>query len=187
MARTYSKGLEDTNFQKTVAGETEIRGAAFTEYTSNQGVKKYRYVYNADTVSKAIGLPCVYIMSNTTYPSGLVVDQPTTSSLNYFAGVYAQTCTSGVWSWIQTWGYCTAACRRYGSQESSNGLVGDTLTVINGIDALTTVDGVASSKDLGPVNVWAFTAHAFRLVAVASHGTSTTTSNCAVFLRGLIP
>lgn len=189
MAREYVGGDESTTqFQKAVAGESELRGKSFTEYNSAGGIKKYRYVYNADTVSKAVGLPCVYIMSNTTYPGGMVVDQPTAASLNYFAGVFAQTCTSGVWTWIQTWGYNTdAITRRYGSSSGSNGLVGEVLTLITTVDALTTIHGSASTTDLGPVNPIAFEANAVRLVAIASHATSTTTSTGTVFLRGYIP
>lgn len=186
--KTFLAADESKNFQKAVAGETELRGKSMTQYNSQVGIKKYRYLYNADTVSKAAGLACTYILSNTTYPT-LVVDQPTTGSLNYFAGVFAESCTSGVWTWVQTWGYNSAAqCRRYGSDATSNGLVGDTLTVLNGVDALTTIDGSASSADLGPANPRALNgANAVRLVAVASHGTSTTTSNCVVFVRGYIP
>ena len=187
---------DDTYFHSphgplVLAGDTtkgDVPGGCMTTYHSTQGMKKYRYLYNADTVSKAAGLPCCYVMSNTTYPT-LAVDQPTTANnLEYFAGVFAETCTSGAWVWVQTWGYnSAAACRRYGSQESSNGLALDNLTVLDGVDALSTFDGVNSGVGLGPVHVWAFMAGAVRLASVASHGTSTTTSACPVFIRGYIP
>lgn len=172
----------------TQAAETtggDIYGGEQTTYHSTEGKKKFKYLYNQDTVSKAAGLPLVHIMSATGYPGGLAVDQPTTGSKNYFAGVTVETCTSGAWVWVQTWGYnSAAACRRYGSASNSNGLVGDTLTITNGVDALTTTAGTNSGYDLGPAAAWAMNANAIRLVAVASHGTSTTTSDCAVFIRG---
>ena len=182
MARTFHKGLEDTNFQKSVTGETELRGAARTEYNSAAGTKKYRYLYNADTVSKAAGVPMCYTISNTSY-YGNVVDQPTTGNLAHFAGVMAESVTSGAWAWVQTWGYNSAVlCRRYGSATNANGVANDWCGVSNGLDALIWADAV----DDGPTAAFA-AGNAIRLSTVASHGTSTTTSACICYIRGMIP
>ena len=183
MARTFIGGTkEDTNFQKAVADESELRGKAMTTYSSSEGIKKYRYLYNADTVSKAAGLPMCYTISNTSY-YGNVVDQPTTGNLSHFAGVMAETVTSGTWGWVQTWGYNSAVpCYRYGSATNANGVANDWLGVANGVDALLWAD----ATDDGPTAAFA-AGNAIKLTSTASHGTSTTTSNCTVFIRGMFP
>ena len=183
MAKTYVGADEaSVQFQKAVSTETELRGKAMTQYNSAEGIKKYRYLYNADTVSKAAGLPMCYTISNTSY-YGNVVDQPATGNLSHFAGVMAETVTSGAWAWVQTWGYNSAVpCRRYGSATNANGVANDWMGVLNGVDALVWAD----ATDDGPTAAFA-AGNAIKLVSTASHGTSTTTSNCGVFIRGMIP
>jgi hypothetical protein len=188
LAKTKIAGDETQNFQKAVAGEAELRGKTLVEYNSAEGTKRFRYLYNQDTVSKAAGIPVCYVFSNTSYRDA-AVDQPATGRLACFAGVFAESVTSGAWGWVQTWGYNSAVpCRRHGSVTEANGVAGDWVSAsLNGIDALTTIDDTNSGADSGPAHATMTAAHAVRIASIASTDSSSSTSNQAVFIRGLIP
>jgi hypothetical protein len=184
LAKTFLASDESKNFQKAVAGESELRGKTYTEYHSSQGLKKYKYLYNQDTVSKAVGQPCFYILTATTYP-GLTVDQATTASLDRFAGVHAESVTSGAWGWVQIEGYHSAVwTRKYGSASNKNMTAGSYLGPgINAIDALPTCASAECEPDS------AFQAannlgYAVNIASCASHSdqsTTTTTQACLIF------
>ena len=188
MARTYVGKDETKNtFQKAVEGESELRGKAVVEYNSALGIKKYRYLYNAWTASRAAALPCCYDISNATYPGGVVVTQPTTGNLGLFAGVHAESVTSGAWGWVQVEGYHSAVpTRTYGSTSGTAAAALDYLsTPETGVDALCGKDQVTCVTATGcPVSLGM--GYAIRLASQQSHGTSTTTSAAAVYIHGFI-
>jgi hypothetical protein len=187
LARTYVGADESKNFQAAVAGETELRGKAMVEYNSAAGMKKYRYLYNAWTASRAAGLPCNYDMSHATYPGGVVVTQPTTGNLGHLAGVHAESITSGAWGWVQVEGYHSAVpTRTYGSSSGTSAAALDYVSgCVNGVDALSSLAATICVTATGcPVALGM--GYAIRLAAQTSHGTSTTTSNAGVYIHGFI-
>lgn len=184
---TYSRQPFGKASGHMLAGEKAPRGALKVEEHSSQGGKKYRYLYNAWTASRAAGLPCNYDVSNATYAGGLVVTQPTAGNLTKFAGVHAESVTSGAWGWVQVEGYRTATCRRYGSATTVSGAANDYVGgFVAGVDALTTVAGQICVEATGPLALFGG-AYAIRLAVVASHASvSTTTSACGVYIKGWI-
>ena len=161
-------------------------GARYKDFASGSGVRRFKLLYNAHTASRAAGLPCYYAHANTTYP-GVEVTQATTGNLQEFAGIHAETVTSGAWGWVQVEGYYPSAVTRlYGSGSDVDQVASSWLGLgLNGIDALCT-NGAATC--LPDVNIAAQQGgYCITMASQASHSDqSTTTTTQAVMIFGMV-
>jgi hypothetical protein len=104
-----------------------------------------------------------------------------------FAGIHAETVTSGAWGWVLVEGlYPSAVTRKYGSGSNKSMLVGSWLGLgINGVDALCTTGAATCEKDTG--NRGLAMGYCINTVSMASHSDqSTTTTTQAVMVYGMV-
>lgn len=194
MARLFSQPIGDgPQASMDSAGnmtDTEgnpIRGGTFHKtFVAGSGVRKYRLLYNGHSASRAAGLACYYDHTATAYP-GITVTQATTGNLCEFAGIHAETVTSGDWGWVLVEGYYpSAVTRKYGSGSNKNMLVGSWLGLgLNGVDDLCTNGAATCEKDTG--NRGLVGGYCINMVSMASHSDqSTTTTTQAVMVYGMV-
>ena len=160
-------------------------GAGHREYTAASGCRRFKLLYNAHTASRAAGLPCYYALANTTAP-GLEVTQATTGNLNEFAGIHAETVTSGAWGWVQVEGaYPTAIIRSYGSATNADMTAGCWLGIgINGVDDLCTNAAATCEPDTGTPGITG--GYCVSLLSHASAAASSTTTTAVVLVYGMV-
>lgn len=152
-----------------------INGALKVDYDSTNGMRVYRYLYNAHSASRAAGLVCCYDHTATSY-FGMQVKQPATANLAMLAGVHIDTVTSGAWAWVQVDGYHSAvSARRYADATNSNALAGDVLKTINGVDAV-----VYDSTGGGTPT---YHAYLVRIASCASASNSTIASSVTAIIK----
>lgn len=187
----FGQAPNDDGTDALLSGNMDMAGAnpggsSHRTAVAGSGVRKYKLLYNAHTASRAAGLPCYYVVSNTSYP-GLAVTQATTGNLQEFAGIHAETVTSGAWGWVQVEGYYPSAITRlYGSGSTVNQVAGSWMGLgLNGIDELTTS---AAATCLPDVNIVGQTGgYCLTMVSQASHSdVSSTTTTQAVLVFGMV-